>query len=127
MQDTLDHNSQFWVVLTFGDDRKYGGNQGYSDRPTEYYLYERGGESQEDRAGDWLIACDKYAVLGIGRISAITETQATKIHPRCPGCDTSKFEIRTKMRPAYRCGNGHTFDSLLTREDPCKHFKRRVR
>jgi hypothetical protein len=29
-----------WVVLTFGEDRQYGGNAGYEDTPNKEYRYD---------------------------------------------------------------------------------------
>src|SRR5262249_15748743 len=68
-----------WVVLTFGGDRQYGGNEGYEDRTSEYYSYDSFvANHKRVSVGDVAIVCDRKFVVGAALIDRIERTAGIK-------------------------------------------------
>ena len=52
-----------WLMLAHGDNRMYGGNEGYDDFPRESYAYDSFvGNHRRIAEGDVAVVCDKDEV-----------------------------------------------------------------
>ncbi len=115
-----------WVVLTFGDERQYGGNTGYEDSTSEYYRYDDDVSNYKQiKRGDIAIVCDKTTVVGAARIERIEKDESEKTFQRCPLCRTTSIKARKNKSPKWRCHRKtcrHAFAEPLVETAECKRF-----
>lgn len=98
-----------WVLLTFGDDRGWGGNSGYDDDPTRLYRYDSFVQNHRQlAAGDIALVRSKAQLLGIAQIENIKQEPGLKESYQCPVCKVGHIGRRATTRD-YRCVNGHVF------------------
>lgn len=112
-----------WLVLAFGTERQYGGNLGYEDNPAEVYRYDSFvANHKQVAAGDWMIVCDRERALGLAKIRTIDASDGKKEQQRCPQCGTTGLKERKKLRPRYRCFNGHLFHQPTSAVVKCTEY-----
>jgi hypothetical protein len=113
-----------WMVLTFGLDRQYAGNEGYADDPRSSFGYDSLVPNHKHvRRGDLVIIRNPKHVVGVGRIENIRKRRGTKLQSRCPTCNTTALKSRTTLTPRYRCVNGHEFQTPLTQQKACMLYR----
>lgn len=102
-----------WLVLTFGDERQYGGNTGYGDELRKWYCYDSFVPNQKEvRDGDWMIVCDHDRAHGIAEIKSVESSPIKRTLLKCPKCNRGIKKRKTK-HPVYRCFGGHVFDEPI--------------
>jgi hypothetical protein len=105
-----------WLMLAYGDDRAYGGNQGYSDSTDRYSYDSRVPNWKQVSAGDLAVIGGRLRprgapeVSGFARVQRVTTEPATKLVRRCPQCGHPRFKARATKTPRWRCDRGHEFD-----------------
>ena len=102
-----------WLVKAYGDDRTYGGNEGYPEAPTTEYRYDSQVANHKRVAtGDTLVVCNRERPLGLATVSQIEVEPGKKDLNRCPRCTVrGKSKRRKVRRPIYRCSAcGHQYD-----------------
>jgi ribosomal protein L37AE/L43A len=99
-----------WSLLTLGDQRQYGGNQGYADDPEVCYRYDSSvANSRQVSEGDLVLVRDGTRVLGVARVESVDTRPGVKRRQRCPECRTTAIKRRAKRALQWRCNNGHEF------------------
>jgi hypothetical protein len=74
-----DHEDSSWLATAFGDERQYGGNQGYVDDVSRVYSYDSNVPNHRRvRAGDLLVIRDRSHVLAVARIAEIAAEPGSK-------------------------------------------------
>lgn len=112
-----------WVLLTFGDDRGWGGNAGYKDDPTRLYRYDNFVPNHRQlRAGDVALIRSKEQMLGVAEIKEIRESQGQKERYRCPECGTGHI-WRRLITADYRCSKGHVFVVPVVTGIQCTNYE----
>ena len=54
-----------WLMIAAGDDRQHGGNEGYEDKPDEYYSWDDTvANHARPTAGDQIVLWNKKLLLG---------------------------------------------------------------
>lgn len=115
-----------WLVLTFGDDRTYVGNDGYLDDPRQIYRYDSDVQNHKQiAAGDVFIIRDREHLIGLAAINEIQKSAATKIRRRCPTCGTTALLERTAKQPRFRCARKHEFQEPTLESDACVSYEAR--
>ncbi|WP_104195830.1 HNH endonuclease signature motif containing protein [Cryobacterium sp. M15] len=101
-----------WLLLTVGDRRQHGGNDGYADELGVGYRWDSTVPHHADiKPGDAVIFWDKNSSLGASIIEEIKVGTATKLLKKCPSCGKAGIKRRAAMQPAYKCYKcGTTFD-----------------
>lgn len=113
-----------WLALSLGAEREYAGNVGYADELDRVYRYDSFVPNHRQVAtGDLLILCDREKILRVAEVSRIVSFEQPKELRRCPACNVATIKVRTNKRPAYRCREGHTFDTPKITSEPCTHFE----
>lgn len=104
-----------WSLLTFGDDRQYGGNAGYDDDPKSVYKYDSKVPNHKKLAeGDFVVLRDKDVILGTATVSRILKGRGMKEFRRCPDCGSTSVRHRPSKSPKWRCDdNKHEFHDPL--------------
>lgn len=93
-----------WLLLAAGEDRVYGGNEGYTDDPDSTYEWDSTvANSAEIQVGDQIALWDKRRLLGFSVIEEITLRPGTKVLRRCPECGKSRIKERKNSLPLFRC------------------------
>ncbi|MET7663908.1 HNH endonuclease signature motif containing protein [Streptomyces sp. NPDC005463] len=102
-----------WLVLAVGDDRQYGGNDGYDDNPREHYSWDSTVPNHGRLAvGDVIALWDKRELIGVSVIHGIDTDTAQKTVYFCPHCEKADFKRRSRLTPACRCNQcGATFET----------------
>lgn len=101
-----------WSLLSISGGQQYGGNDGYTDNPENTYRYDSSvANSRQLSEGDWVVIRDRFKVLGAAFIERISTEEGTKRRNRCPICKIPAIKHRSTKVPAWRCDNGHEFDS----------------
>lgn len=73
-----------WLLMSVGDDRQHGGNDGYDDRPDVHYSWDDTVPNHAGPAvGDPIVLWDKRQSLGMSVIEDIQTGFADKILRRC--------------------------------------------
>jgi hypothetical protein len=117
------HELTGWVLLTFGDDRGWGGNSGYNDDPTRVYRYDSFVQNYRQLAvGDIALVRNKGELLGIAQIANIRREPGQKESYRCPSCETGHIGRRSTTRD-YRCVNGHVFAAPVVSYRDCINYE----
>lgn len=115
-----------WLLLTFGANRQYRGNEGYLDDPEATYRYDSlVPNSRRLAVGDWVVLRDRDAMLGLAVIEQVTARPGVKALRRCPECGTTKFGERHKREPRFRCKRGHEFSAPQLEQRQCDEFEAR--
>lgn len=93
-----------WLVIASGDDRAYGGNDGYTDEPDAYYSWDTTVPHHRNLAiGDRIVLWDKTELIGYSAIESIDTEPGMKMLRRCPKCTKSRFKARKNLEPTYKC------------------------
>lgn len=105
-----------WLVIAAGDDRIYGGNDGYDDEPDSYYSWDSTVHNHAAlMQGDRIVLWDKHLLLGASVIEEVESAPSTKVSNRCPACDRTNVRERLQKTPRWRCYECHTeFDQPNT-------------
>ena len=85
----------YWLLLEKSDATRVSkGIDGYRDSTGESYHYDSlvPNYRKEDD------------IIGVGTIGDIAETDDTKIHRRCPLCDSTDIRERSTKQPKWKCG-----------------------
>ena len=105
-----------WLMLAYGDDRAYGGNEGYSDSTDRYSFDSRVPNWKQVTSGDLAVIGGRLRprgapeVIGFARVQRVTSSAGSKLVRRCPQCGHPRFKGRSTKQPRWRCDNGHEFD-----------------
>ena len=99
--------SNAWLVIAAGDDRQFGGNEGYEDKPDVYYSWDDTVPNHAKiQVGDSIVLWDKHALLGASVIERIEKkADVAKNRRRCPSCGHSAFHARRNAEKRFRCKN----------------------
>jgi hypothetical protein len=93
-----------WLVATLGDDRQYGGNQGYADELATKYRYDsRVPNHARISAADVFVLRDRSRILGVARVREIERFAGAKWTNLCPECGLSGIKPRSRKLPEFRC------------------------
>jgi putative restriction endonuclease len=115
-----------WLLLEFGEDRQYAGNEGYADERRKMYAYDSFVPNHLNvQVGDLVLLADKEFVVGAARVSTIRTFAKRKRRLRCPKCSTTGLKRRITLRPVFRCNNRHTFDRPRIELADCTEFRAR--
>lgn len=99
-----------WSLITVGDSRQYGGNQGYTDDPRRVYRYDSKVANHRGLStGHFALIRDRNNLLGVAQIERIESQPGEKTMLRCPTCGTVNIKSRERKRPRFRCNNNHEF------------------
>jgi hypothetical protein len=119
LRGQLGGDMRAWIALAFGDDETP-----YSDEPGIAYAFDdRVQNHKQVRTRDLLFLRNRDRLEGVGRIKRIEEGVAQKSFPRCPTCGTGRIHRRLRVKPAYKCSNGHLFDEPTVSRTPVKTFR----
>lgn len=96
----------YWLLLEKSDSTRISkGIYGYHDSTGESYHYDSLVPNYLNvAAGDFVVLRKESDIIGVGTIGDITETDDTKIHRRCPQCDSTDIRERTTKQPKWKCG-----------------------
>ena len=114
------------MILTFGAERQWGGNAGYDDDATTRYRYDNFVPNHKRIAtGHLALIRDRKGLIGMARIGSISATAGEKTRFRCsvPGCGLVQIKRRASRSPAFRCAEGHEFDTPLQDAVACTAFE----
>jgi hypothetical protein len=104
-------------MLAYGDARKYGGNEGYSDSTDFYSFDSRVANWRQVSAGDLALVAGRRKragppeLNGIATVARLTSSGDLKVVRSCPVCGHPRFSDRVTMTPRWRCDHGHEFDT----------------
>lgn len=112
----MNSRPRVWLLLAYGRDRVYAGNEGYDDG-VEYYSFDSNVPNSRQLAeGDVVIVAGRDGRTGpplpirAGVVSGIADAPSTKSVGRCPQCAHPRFKARITKEPKFRCDFGHEFD-----------------
>ncbi|MDP1820901.1 MAG: HNH endonuclease signature motif containing protein [Acidimicrobiales bacterium] len=109
-----------WLLMSVGDDRQHGGNDGYDDRPDVHYSWDDTVPNHAGpAAGDPIVLWDKRQSLGMSVIEEIQTGFADKILRRCPSCGLAGIKARKGLQPRYKC-----YKCKAEFEEPVAHVER---
>ena len=93
-----------WLLMAAGDDRGYGGNEGYDDEYNAYYSWDSKVVNHKNlMVGDPVALWDKRRLLGVSVIEEIERSTGQKLQNRCPACRTTAIKPRKTKAPTFRC------------------------
>lgn len=93
-----------WLLLSVGDDRQHGGNDGYDDDPSVSYRWDSTVPHSADiHVGDAIVIWDKKSSIGASVIEAISHGSEMKTLKKCPHCGKAGIKVRKTMSPGYKC------------------------
>lgn len=97
---------KYWLLLEKSDATRISkGIDGYHDCTGESYHYDSLVPNHLNVAlGDFVVLRKEGDIIGIGTVGSIAETDDTKIHRRCPKCDSTDIRERTTKQPRWKCG-----------------------
>lgn len=108
---------RIWLCLVAGEDRAFGGHDGYDDDPSSRYVSDHTiPNTRRMRAGDVIVVWDKRRALGVSVIDRIDEYPTIKTRYHCRACNSTSIKARRHRQPLYRCqqrGCGAEFDLPL--------------
>lgn len=101
-----------WLLLSVGEERQHGGNDGYDDDPSTIYRWDSTVAHHADvQPGDVVVLWDKNSSLGASVVDAIATGARTKQLRKCPHCGKAGIKARKATSPKYKCYKcGETFD-----------------
>ena len=114
-----------WVLKSVSDkDQSYKSNDGYGDELSVKYVYDNNvANSKQLSSGDIAVIIDKEQVLGLAKISRITQEKAKKEIRRCPECQSTNYEERKTKLPKFKCNRGHEFENPDSNEVDITRFE----
>jgi len=93
-----------WCAISVGNDRQYGGNQGYDDVPASLYRYDSNvANHKRIQAGDLLIVRERKFALGIATVVKVSHQPGSKTYQSCPSCSSRDIKQRKTLSPPWRC------------------------
>lgn len=107
------------------DDLRYWGNDGYNDNSSVYYRYDSFVANHKNvKEGDVVIITNRSDILGISIIDEISIKNIQKKRNKCihADCNAKKIRRRNKIKPQWRCNNGHEFDTPKVLYQPATEF-----
>lgn len=107
-----------WLVMSVGENRQHGGNDGYDDDPAVHYSWDDTVPNHGQlRIGDVIALWDKEALLGVSVIEAVDVGAGRKVLHSCPDCGMAGIKARRTRSPRYKCYKcKHEFDTPHNRE-----------
>lgn len=101
-----------WLLLTVGENRQHGGNDGYDDDPRITYRWDSTVPHHAALSpGDAIVLWDKKTSIGASVIEDIHHGTTVKTLNRCPSCRKASIKARRTMLPTYLCNRcGETFN-----------------
>jgi ribosomal protein S27AE len=105
-----------WLLLEKSDETRVSkGIDGYQDITGDSYHYDSLVPNYRNlKTGDAVVIRKEEEILGIGKIGAITEKDASKQHRRCPACEATDIRERKTKSPRWKCGKcGDEFSEPL--------------
>ncbi|MBB5624099.1 hypothetical protein HDE69_005196 [Pedobacter cryoconitis] len=110
----LNNERKLWVLKSIEDkDRSNLAIDSYKDKIDESYNYDNYVPNHKQiKPNDFIVIIDKKKIIGFAKIRNINTTLDVKTMRSCPerACTKSTISSRKKLKPAYKCSNGHLFD-----------------
>lgn len=110
----INNERKLWVLKSIEDkDRSNLAIDSYKDNVDESYNYDNYVPNHKQiKPNDFIVIIDKKKIIGFAKIRNISTTLDVKTMRSCPerGCNKSTISARKKLKPAYKCSNGHFFD-----------------
>ena len=110
----INNEKKLWVLKSIEDkDRSNLAIDSYKDKVDESYNYDNYVPNHKQiKPNDFIVIIDKKKIIGFAKIRNISTTLDIKTMRSCPerGCTKSTISARKKLKPAYKCSNGHLFD-----------------
>ncbi len=105
-----------WLLLSVGEDRQHGGNDGYNDDAALTYRWDSTVPHHGDIArGDAIVLWDKKTSIGASVIESIESGSELKTLKKCPHCGKAGIKARKGKTPTYKCYKcGGVFDKPQT-------------
>lgn len=96
----------YWLLLEKSDETRISkGIDGYQDQTGEFYRYDSlVGNHKNLAEGDFVVLRKEEEIVGVGKIKEIVPSADTKIHRRCPNCNSTDVRERAKKQPKWKCG-----------------------
>ena len=96
----------YWLLLEKSDETRVSkGIDGYRDATGESYHYDSLVPNYRNvAAGDFVVLRKENEIVGIGTIRSIAEIADTKVHRRCPKCESTDVRERVTKEPKWKCG-----------------------
>jgi hypothetical protein len=96
----------YWLLLEKSDETRVSkGIDGYRDTTGQFYRYDSLVPNFLRVAKDDFVVLRKESeIVGVGAISSIVETNDTKVHRRCPKCESTDVRERLIKEPRWKCG-----------------------
>ena len=101
-----------WLLMTVGENRQHGGNNGYDDQADVYYTWDSTVPNHANvKVGDPVALWDKDRLLGMSVIEEIETETKEKLLFKCPRCAMAGIKARKNKDPRFKCYKcGHEFD-----------------
>lgn len=101
-----------WLLLSVGEDRQHGGNDGYDDDPRVTYRWDSTVPHHAALSpGNAIVLWDKKTSIGASVIEDIHRGTTVKTLNKCPACGKASIKARRTMLPTYLCNKcGGTFN-----------------
>ena len=89
-------SERYWILLEKSDETRISkGIDGYQDKTGESYHYDSLVPNHKQLGpDDYVVLRKEDEILGVGRISSISQDTDAKIHRRCPECETTDIRER---------------------------------
>lgn len=117
---------QAWSFKTIEkNDLRYWGNDGYHDDSSIYYRYDNFVANHKNvKKGDIVVITNRENILGVSIVDEISTNDIDKKRNQCihANCTAKKIMRRKKIKPEWRCSNGHEFDSPKFTLQPAIEF-----
>lgn len=98
------HEVSAWLLMSVGDDRQHGGNDGYDDQPDVYYTWDSTVPNHAQiKRGDRIAIWDKSRLLGVSVVEDISTHETEKLLSKCPFCGMAGIKARRTRSPLYKC------------------------
>lgn len=95
-----------WLLLSVGENRQHGGNDGYEDDPQVTYRWDSTVPHHAAlRPGDMIVLWDKKSSIGASVIEDIHHGSTVKTLNRCPHCHRATIKARRTKLPTYLCND----------------------
>lgn len=114
-----------WAILTAGEDRQHGGNDGYDDADSLHYSWDSTVPNHAAlRVGDVVVLWDKTTVRGVSVLDEVDLGVAEKSVYSCPACGLASFKERKTKLPRYLCFKcGATFSERRSEDKKVITYK----
>ena len=126
-EETSAEGPHSWLLLSVGEDRQHGGNDGYEDDPARTYRWDSTVPHHGDIApGDAIVLWDKKTSIGASVIESIGLGSESKTLKKCPHCGKAGIKARKGKAPKYKCYKcGGVFDQPQTQTIPITTYQSR--